>query len=141
MTKEEFRAYLKGLPLETIEIIIEASFYSTTLNRFGAYKMEKFDEMLCDDGCLAVAKAVLNSPGFNPDAFYFAPYYEYSGTKPILAKIDTLTREEYAEKLQSQLDEIVDEMIYSASEIVYDLEVDQPELADKFYEYVKSNMK
>ena len=109
MTKEEFRTYLKGLPLETIETIIEACFYSTTLNRFGAYKMDKFDEMLCDDGCMAVVKAVLNSPGFT-------------------------------EKLRSQMDEIIDEMIYSASDIVYDLEVEQPELADKFYEYVKSNI-
>lgn len=38
------------------------------------------------------------------------------------------------------MDEIIDEMIYSASDIVYDLEVEQPELADKFYEYVKSNI-
>ena len=140
MTKEEFRSYLKGLPLETIETIIEACFYSTTLNRFGAYKMDKFDEMLCDDGCMAVVKAVLNSPGFNPGAFYFAPYYDFSGGKPVLVKIDTLTREGYTEKLQSQMDEIIDEMIYSASDIVYDLEVEQPELADKFYEYVKSNI-
>ena len=140
MTKDEFREYLKGLPLETVETIIEACFYSTTLNRFGAYKMEKFDEILCDDGCLAVVKAVLNSPGFNPEAFYFAPYYEFSGGKPVLVKIETLTREGYAEKLVSQMDEIVEEMIYSASEIVYDLEVDQPELADKFYDYVKSNI-
>ena len=44
MTKDEFRESLKGLPLETVETIIEACFYSTTLNRFGAYKMEKFDE-------------------------------------------------------------------------------------------------
>ena len=115
-------------------------FYSTTLNRFGAYKMDKFDEMLCDDGCMAVVKAVLNSPGFNPDAFYFAPYYDFSGGKPVLVKIDTLTREGYTEKLRSQMDEIIDEMIYSASDIVYDLEVEQPELADKFYEYVKSNI-
>lgn len=99
MTKEEFRTYLKGLPLETIETIIEACFYSTTLNRFGAYKMDKFDEMLCDDGCMAVVKAVLNSPGFNPDAFYFAPYYDFSGGKPVLVKIDTLTREGYTEKI------------------------------------------
>ena len=140
MTKEEFRTYLKGLPLETIETIIEACFYSTTLNRFGAYKMDKFDEMLCDDGCMAVVKAVLNSPGFNPDAFYFAPYYDFSGGKPVLVKIDTLTREGYTEKLRSQMDEIIDEMIYSASDIVYDLEVEQPALADKFYEYVKSNI-
>ena len=140
MTKEEFRSYLKGLPLETIETIIEACFYSTTLNRFGAYKMDKFDEMLCDDGCMAVVKAVLNSRGFSPDAFYFAPYYDFSGGKPVLVKIDTLTREGYTEKLQSQMDEIIDEMIYSASDIVYDLEVEQPELADKFYEYVKSNI-
>ena len=140
MTKDEFREYLKGLPLETVETIIESCFYSTTLNRFGAYKMEKFDEILCDDGCLAVVKAVLNSPGFNPEAFYFAPYYEFSGGKPVLVKIETLTREGYAEKLVSQMDEIVEEMIYSASEIVYDLEVDQPELADKFYDYVKSNI-
>ncbi|MBQ9319814.1 MAG: hypothetical protein IJ858_10045 [Acidaminococcaceae bacterium] len=140
MTKDEFCEYLKGLPLETVETIIEACFYSTTLNRFGAYKMEKFDEVLCDDGCLAVVKAVLNSPGFNPEAFYFAPYYEFSGGKPVLVKIETLTREGYAEKLVSQMDEIVEEMIYSASEIVYDLEVDQPELADKFYDYVKSNI-
>ncbi len=140
MTKEEFRAYLDDLPLETIETIIEACFYSTTLNRFGAYKMEKFDEMLCDDGCLAVVKAVLNSPGFNPEAFYFSPYYDFSGGKPELVKIETLTRAEYTEKLLSQKEEIIDEMIYSASEIVYDLEVDQPELADKFYEYVKSNI-
>ena len=140
MTKDEFCEYLKGLPLETVETIIEACFYSTTLNRFGAYKMEKFDEVLCDDGCLAVVKAVLNSPGFNPEAFYFAPYYEFSSGKPVLVKIETLTREGYAEKLVSQMDEIVEEMIYSASEIVYDLEVDQPELADKFYDYVKSNI-
>ena len=140
MTKEEFRTYLKGLPLETIETIIEACFYSTTLNRFGAYKMDKFDEMLCADGCMAVVKAVRNSPGFNPDAFYFAPYYDFSGGKPVLVKIDTLTREGYTEKLRSQMDEIIDEMIYSASDIVYDLEVEQPELADKFYEYVKSNI-
>ena len=102
--------------------------------------MDKFDEMLCDDGCMAVVKAVLNSPDFNPDAFYFAPYYDFSGGKPVLVKIDTLTREGYTEKLRSQMDEIIDEMIYSASDIVYDLEVEQPELADKFYEYVKSNI-
>ena len=140
MTKEEFRSFLKNLPLETIETIIEAAFYSTTLNRFGVYKMEKFDEVLCDDGCLAVAKAVLNSPGFDPEAYYFAPYYDYNGPRPSLAKIETLTKEGYEAKLTEQLDEIVDEMIYSASEIVYDLEVDQPELADRFYEYVKSNI-
>ena len=58
----------------------------------------------------------------------------------MLAKIETLTKEGYAARLTEQLDEIVEEMIYSASEIVYDLEVDQPELADKFYEYVKSNI-
>ena len=141
MTKEEFRSFLKSLPLETIETIIEAAFYSTTLNRFGVYKMEKFDEVLCDDGCLAVAKAVLNSPGFDPEAYYFAPYYDYNGPRPSLARIETLTKEGYETKLTEQLDEIVDEMIYSASEIVYDLEVDQPELADKFYEYVKRNNK
>jgi len=140
MTKEEFRAYLKSLPLETIETIIEACFYSTTLNRFGAYKMEKFDEILSDDGCLAVAKAVLNSPGFDPEAYYFAPYYEYAGARPVLVKIETLTKEKYSARLMEQMDDIVEEMIYSASEIVYDLEVDQPELADKFYDYVKSNI-
>ena len=140
MTKEEFRTYLKSLPLETIETIIEACFYSTTLNRFGAYKMEKFDEILCDDGCLAVVKAVLNSPGFDPDAYYFAPYYEYAGQRPALVKIETLTKEGYSARLKEQMDEIIEEMIYSASEIVYDLEVDQPELADKFYDYVQSNI-
>ena len=34
MTKEEFRSFL-----ETIDSIIEAAFYATTLNRFGVYKM------------------------------------------------------------------------------------------------------